>query len=170
VHARSNRPARPIPTQTKIDYWLDAALVLAYSLDYAFRLTGLTIHEWIGVGLAVPLLVHLTFHWDWVLRTTRRLFSAPAGREHLRWIVDLVLMLSMVFCVASGILISQRALPAMGLKMANDSFWRGLHTTTADVTVFVVALHLALNWRWILTVSKRIFRRSATRATAEANS
>jgi len=62
----------------------------------------------------------------------------------------------MTLCVASGILISRSALPALGLDMGKDLFWRGLHTTFADLTVALVAVHVALSWRWAWTLLRRL--------------
>jgi hypothetical protein len=129
-----------VPGRTRVDFWLDLALLVAFVLDYSFRFTGLAIHEWIGIGFgAAPLLLHLTLHWDWVLRTTKRVVGKLPGRERLRWIADLLLLLVMTLCVA----------------------------TSADVTVALVGVHAGLNWKWILTVAKRLAGRS-TRATATA--
>ena len=153
-----------VPRRTKFDFWLDLVLLVAMTLDYSFRFTGLAIHEWIGVAFVVLLPVHLVQHWDWVVRTTRRLrtkWRSPS-RETLRWTVDLLLLPVMVLCVASGLLVSRSALPAIGLRPGNDRFWNGLHTTSADLTMFLVAVHVALSWRWALTVVKRLARRRAT--------
>lgn len=155
---------RPIPRRTTLDFWLDLVLLVAFALDYSFQFTGLSIHEWIGLGFGVALLVHITLHWDWVLRTTKRLLGRLAGRERLRWFVDFALLFVMTLCVASGILISRSALPAIGITPAGGSFWTGLHTTSADVTVALVGLHVALSWRWCLTVGRRIIRRKTTTA------
>ena len=109
--------------------------------------------------------MHLTLHWDWVLRTTSRVFGRLAGRERIRWFVDLALMVVMTLCVASGVLISRAAMPALGITPAAGPFWTGLHTTSADVTIALVGLHVALSWRWIVTVGRRIVRRYASAAT-----
>jgi len=154
--------------RTRVDFWLDLTLLVAFSLDYSFRFTGLSIHEWIGLGFGVALLVHLTLHWDWVVRTTSRIFGRLPGRERIRWVVDLGLVLVMTLCVASGVLISRSALPAIGITPMAGSFWTGLHTTSADVTVALVGLHVALSWRWILTVGRRMGRRVVGR-DAEAS-
>ncbi|MCU1366785.1 MAG: hypothetical protein JWN39_2424 [Ilumatobacteraceae bacterium] len=150
-----------IPGRTRLDFWLDTVLLVAFALDYSFQFTGLSIHEWIGLGFGIALLAHITLHWDWALRTSKRLFCRLAGRERIRWIVDFALLLVMTLCVASGVLISRSALPALGITPVADAFWTGLHTTSADVTVALVGLHVALSWRWILTVGRRIVRRSA---------
>jgi hypothetical protein len=158
-----HRPAqkRRIPGRTQLDFWLDLVLLVAFALDYSFQFTGLSIHEWIGLGFGVALLLHITLHWAWVLRTTRRVFGRLAGRERIRWFVDLALLLVMTLCVVSGILISRSALPALGITPLAGAFWTGLHTTSADITVALVGLHVALSWRWGLTVGRRILRRRA---------
>jgi cytochrome b561 len=148
-----------VPVRTRLDFWLDISLLVAFTLDYSFKFTGLAVHEWIGLGFGLALVVHATLHWDWVLRTTRRLFGQLPGRERIRWLVDLALFFVMTLCVASGVLISRSALPALGITPAAGSFWTGLHSTAADVTVALVGLHVALSWRWILTVGRRILRR-----------
>ena len=102
------RPRRRVPVATRVDFWLDGALLVAFALDYSFRFTPLSVHEWIGLALGVALVAHVTLHWDWVLRTTKKLLSTYAGREKLRWIVDFALLGAMTFCIGSGILISPR--------------------------------------------------------------
>ncbi len=149
-------PRRRVPGRTKIDFWLDAVLFVAFALDYSFRFTGLSAHEWIGIGLGIPLVVHVALHWDWVLRTARRLLGSYAGREKLRWVLDLGLIGAMTLCIGSGVLISRSALPAIGISTVRDPFWTGLHTTTADVCIALVGLHIALSWRWIVAVGRRL--------------
>jgi cytochrome b len=150
------------PRRTLFDFWLDLLLLIAFTLDYSFRFTGLSVHEWIGLVFVILIPVHLVQHWDWVVRTTKRLVRRRPGRESLRWLVDALLMPLVVLCVASGILVSRSAMPALGWHPAQDPFWRGLHTTTADMTVALVALHVALSWRWAWSVLRRLRGRRVT--------
>ncbi len=154
--AETTTSRRSMPRHTKIDFWLDLALLISFVVDYSFSFTGLTVHEWTGVGLGASLLVHVTLHWDWVLRTTKKLFTTPAGREKLRWVVDLLLLGAMSLCVLSGIMISRSAMSALGWETNRDGFWTGLHTTAADICVALVGVHVALSWRWVLTVGRRL--------------
>ena len=71
---------RRILARTRLDFWLDGLLLVTYTFAYSLGFTGIAFHEWLGIGLGVVLLVHLTLHWDWVVRTTRKLFSR-GGRE-----------------------------------------------------------------------------------------
>ena len=105
---------RWVAARTRLDFWFDAALLVGYTLAYSYGFTGIAIHEWLGIALGAALLLHLTLHWDWVIRTTRKLVS-PRGPDKLIWLVNLALLVVMTFCVASGILISRVALPSLGL-------------------------------------------------------
>jgi hypothetical protein len=147
---------RRILARTRLDFWLDALLLVAYTLAYSLGFTGLATHEWLGIGLGVALLVHLTLHWDWVIRTTRKLLRRD-GRERLIWAVNLLLLVTMTLCVASGILISEVALPELGITVPLSSFWRQVHDTTATLTLILVPVHAALRWRWIAGVARRLF-------------
>ena len=144
---------------TQFDFWLDLVLLIVTIADYSFRFTGLTWHEWIGFAFVVAVPVHITQHWDWIVRTTKRIVRSPRGREAVRWIVDLLILPTLVLCVASGLIISRVAMPKLGLHTKSDSFWTGLHTTSADVTIALAGLHVALNWRWVVTTAKRVVRR-----------
>ncbi len=145
---------RRVLARTRVDFWLDALLLVAYTLAYSLGFTGIATHEWLGIGLGVVLLVHLTLHWDWVVRTTRKLLR-PAGRERFIWLVNLLLLVSMTLCIASGILISEVALPELGITLPASFFWRQMHDTTATLTLILVPIHAALRWRWIVGVARR---------------
>jgi Domain of unknown function (DUF4405) len=145
---------RRILARTRLDFWLDAFLLVAYTLAYSLGFTGIATHEWLGIGLGVVLLVHLTLHWDWVIRATRKLLRRE-GRERFVWLVNLLLLLSMTLCIASGILISEVALPELGITVPASSFWRQMHDTTATLTLILVPIHAALRWRWIAGVARR---------------
>lgn len=149
---------RRIAARTRLDFWFDACLLLGYTLAYSYGFTGIGIHEWLGIALGLALLVHLTLHWDWVIRTTRRLLS-PRGNDKLIWLVNLALLFAMTLCVASGVLISRVALPYFGIYPLSGPFWARLHILTAEVTLGVVPVHIALRWRWIVRVGRRLLTR-----------
>jgi hypothetical protein len=153
---------RRVLARTRLDFWLDASLLTAYVLAYSIGFTGLAIHEWLGLGLGLALLVHLTLHWDWVVRTTRKLLGR-GGRDRLIWLVNLALLIAMTLCVASGILISRVSLSTLGISTPGGPFWTSLHSTTATVTLGLVAVHVALRWRWIVTVGRRLVHRLPAR-------
>ncbi len=153
---------RSAVARARIDFWFDAALLLGFTLAYSYGFTGIAIHEWLGIALGIALLFHLTLHWDWVLRTTRKLID-PRGRDKVIWLVNLALLFAMTFCIASGILISRVALPSVGLYPLSGPFWARLHVLTAEITLGLVPVHVALRWRWIAGVGQRLVTRPRPR-------
>ena len=148
--------------RTRLDFWLDAVILVGYTLAYSFGFTGLVVHEWLGLALGLVLLVHLTLHWDWVVRTTRRLVTRR-GRDRVIWLVNLALLAAMTLCVASGIVISRVAMPALGILTISTPFWDRLHIITAEVTLGLVPVHVALRWRWIVSVARHLVTRRPRR-------
>jgi uncharacterized protein DUF4405 len=69
----------------------------------------------------------------------------------------------MTLCIASGIVISRVALPYLGIYMISNGWWTRLHILTAEITLGLVPVHAALRWKWIVSVGRRIFARSAVR-------
>jgi hypothetical protein len=168
----SDQPVRAVPVpagrrrvaaRTRVDFWFDLVLLAGFTIAYSYGYTGDVIHEWLGLALAFALLLHLTLHWDWVIRTTRRLIN-PRGRDKVIWIVNLALLAAMTLCVTSGILISRIALPYIGIYPLGGPFWSRMHVLSAEVTLGLVPVHLALRWRWLLRVGRRLLsRRPAAR-------
>lgn len=155
------RPAvsrRQVLARTRLDFWLDATVLAGFTVAYSYGFTGIFIHEWLGLAVGLVLLVHLTLHWDWVVRTSRRLLRRN-GRDRLIWLVNLALLFAMTLCVASGIMISRVAMPALGFFLTTNLFWDRLHILTAEITLGLVPVHIALRWRWIAAVARRLFGR-----------
>ncbi len=147
-----------VSLRTRVDLVLDTALLLAFGVAFTFSFTGLTIHEWFGLAFGLALLIHLTLHWDWVVRTTRRML-ATTGRRRLMWVINCILMLDLTLCIASGILISEVAIPSLGIHLAGvGGYWTTLHSRTADAAIVLIAVHIGLDWRWIVTVVRRTGR------------
>jgi hypothetical protein len=82
--------------KTTRNYWLDVvmgflALMLGVSSFllwvvfphgyYPSRLLWLTLHKWVGLALSVSVLLHLAFHWKWLVRMTRRRVDRLLGRR-----------------------------------------------------------------------------------------
>ncbi|MBP7999427.1 MAG: cytochrome b/b6 domain-containing protein [Chloroflexi bacterium] len=142
-------------SETLKNFWLDIALFIAFIVDMNTRFTGIPIHEWLGIALGIALIYHLLLHWNWIVAITRRIFSKLPATERLRYILDIALFVDMVIVIATGIWISRVALPQLGISVGESFLWRRLHGMTADLVLWMVALHLALSWKWIMNAFKR---------------
>lgn len=142
-------------SETLKNFWLDIALFIAFIVDMNTRFTGIPIHEWLGIALGIALIYHLLLHWNWIVAITKRIFSKLPAAERLRYILDIALFVDMVIVIATGLWISRVAVPQLGISVTENFLWRRLHSMTADLVLWMVALHLALSWKWIVNAFKR---------------
>ena len=142
-------------SETLKNFWLDIALFIAFIVDMNVRFTGISIHEWLGIALGIALIYHLLLHYNWIVAITKRIFSRLPGVERLRYVLDIALFIDMVILVATGIWISESALPLLGITVVPSFLWRQLHHLTADLVIWMIGLHLALSWKWIVNTFKR---------------
>ena len=54
-------------TSTKNNLILDITIFAAFLAIASPKLTGNTIHEWLALALAAAIVVHLLFHWKWLV-------------------------------------------------------------------------------------------------------
>ena len=136
-------------TQTRRNWLLNLLLLTLFILVCAPLATGLPLHEWLSLLFVLPVVLHLLWHWKWIVgvfsRTTRKL----PGQTRFSRAWNLLLFVLMVVASVTGILISEAALPALGLHPVRDAFWKLLHQVSATLTLAVVGVHLAVHWRWI---------------------
>jgi hypothetical protein len=120
-----------------------------FIVDMNTHLTGIAVHEWLGIVFGGALVYHILVHWAWIRNATRKIFGKLPAVQRIRYGVDLALFVMMTIVVASGILISRDALPALGITIAGSRYWNGLHHVTSNLVILLVGLHLALSWSWI---------------------
>lgn len=142
-------------TETMKNFWVDIALFLMFIVDMNTHLTGIPVHEWLGIVFGGALVYHMLLHWQWISNATRKVFTKLPTIQRIRYLVDLLLFAVMVIVVASGIWISRDALPAMGLTIGGSRFWSGLHHVTSEMVIPLVGVHLALSWPWITNAWQR---------------
>lgn len=128
-----------------VEIYLDVGLLLTLLLLFSPRLTGLPLHEWLGIALAVPLVVHLVLSWTWI-RTAARRVATGVVRSRINYFLNWTLFVLVVVEIVSGVGISQAALPAMGVPTVNDRAWRALHNVSLNLTLLVIGFHVAMNW------------------------
>ncbi|HSY37220.1 MAG TPA: DUF4405 domain-containing protein [Acidobacteriaceae bacterium] len=157
--ARSLKPTQP---RLKFMFWLDAILFASVCALQTLHFTGLILHEWLGLAIVPLILLHLLLAWSWIAAETRRFFTSQSVRARVNYLLNLGLFAAVTATTYSGILISQKAIPAIMHSTPApymDWTWDRIHTWVADIVVILVGLHLAVNWDWALAAAQRIFRR-----------
>jgi cytochrome b subunit of formate dehydrogenase len=73
-----------------------------------------------------------------------------AGQTRINYILNWLLFIDGTLIMVSGIMISQVALPTLGITLASGFAWRGLHDTAANIGLVLLGLHTALHWAWVV--------------------
>lgn len=142
---------------------LDGLMLGAVVAAYKPSWTGFSLHEWLGLALIVPILIHLVVNWDWVVRGIRRFYAKLRSTTRINLIVDIALFLSVVTVALSGLLISEAVMGLFGLAGTEEVVWYRVHSLSADAAIIMVAVHLVLHLKWIVrAVRRRMLRRVAS--------
>lgn len=148
------QPARARST-TLTNLAVDAGLFASTLLALAPAFTGLPIHEWLSLALAAAFVLHLLLHWSWLAGVARRLLGSLPGSARFKALLNIALFIDFTLLTFTGVMISRAALPALGLSLAGSEAWMGLHRLTADASVFLMGVHLAIHWKWIVSTVRR---------------
>jgi hypothetical protein len=142
-------------SSTKTNVLVDIAIFVAFLLALDPRSTGIAIHEWLSIALSAAIVIHLLLHWQWMVQVTRRFYRRTSGKARLNYVVDALFFVSTTTAIVSGLLISEAALPALGIPVGIGGIWRLLHSLAANLSLLALALHVALHGAWIVDVVKR---------------
>ncbi|MBL8103584.1 MAG: DUF4405 domain-containing protein [Anaerolineales bacterium] len=145
---------------------LDIGTFLAFLVTMDPRFSGLAIHEWLSIALAGTIIVHLLLNWEWIVNVTRRLFVKTTNGARFNYVLNWLLFIDGILIMLSGIMISESAMPALGVTLPMNFAWRSLHDMSANLALFIMGLHLAMHWNWILTTFIRVFFSGAKKPVA----
>jgi Domain of unknown function (DUF4405) len=145
-------------------FWLDVILLLAVAPLEEPRTTGLAGHEWLGIGFAAIVALHLLVNWRWIVTTLRRMVVGDSRRARINAALNGALFLAMGVTLFSGLVISEVALPLLGHAPSDLRAWRQIHSLMAGIALVVVGLHVGLNWDWIVGAVRKLSAGGAGRA------
>jgi len=149
----------------KTNWILDALLFTGFLVSFALDLTGLPMHQWIGVFGGLLVVYHLARHWDWVTAVTTRFFRNTSAQARIYYLLDAVILLGFYLILVTGLFISSW----LNLPLTNYTAWSDLHATVSIVTLVGIVLKIGLHGRWIVRVARQaFFTRSPRPASAIA--
>jgi hypothetical protein len=139
----------------KTNLFVDLGIFTAFLIVSAPRVTGETIHEWLGVALAVTLLVHILLHWNWIVTVAGKFFQNLWQSSRFNFLVNVLVFAAYIAVTVSGIMISKSVLSTLGIQLAGGGSWKMIHKTAADAALYLTGLHFALHWNWLVTMVKK---------------
>ena len=134
---------------------VDAACLLVYLVAASPALTGIGIHEWLGLGVLVVFFAHAAMHVDWAVEAVRSAFAPPSWARTGNLALDLLIVAAFMTVTVSGIMVSGAVLPALGLYADGYYFWDPLHAMSAKLLLALMLVHVAVHWPWFAKVFKK---------------
>lgn len=149
---------------------LDVLIFIGFLLGMEPHSTGIAIHEWLTLSALAAITVHLLLSWDWIVQVTKRFLGKVSGLARLNYVLNWLLFLDGILLMLSGIMISEVAVPALGLSLPHGFAWRSLHDLSANLSLVLLGLHTALHWSWVVNTFKRLVFQPIGRLSARTSS
>jgi len=141
----------------KSRWWVDAVLFTGFIATFLLDLTGLELHQWIGVFVSALAAYHLLSHWDWVSAVTRRFFGRTSGKARQYYMLDVLMLVGFAAIGGTGLAISTW----FNLTLSSYIAWLTVHIAASIITLVVLVLKVASHSRWIVSVAHSIFASQA---------
>lgn len=141
-----------------VKYALDLIVGIIFALFYNKNvLGGLAFHEIAGLVICGAFLTHILLNFRWVKNVTLKLFDRKLpGKTRFSFLLSLLLLVTMTTVIITGLFISKVVFP--NLNIGNERWFHMLHLFVSYLTLIIVAVHIGLQWKWVMNVSRKIFK------------
>jgi len=137
----------------KSNWLLDVVILLGFLVSFFLNLTGLTVHQWLGIAVFVGIVLHLVNHWSWVKSVFSKFFKKTSTRARIYALIDGLLLYGFVMIIETGLVISTW----FNLNLTNYEVWLDIHIYSSIATLLLAVLKVGLHWRWIVKTAAKIF-------------
>lgn len=142
-------------------WWVDVTLFVGFVLAALLDLTGLPVHQWLGLGVGLLAGYHLLAHWGWVRSVSGRLANGASQAARRYYLVDAGLLLGFGVILVTGLGISTW----LNLSLESYAAWREVHVAATLGTLALVVIKIGLHGRWVVNVGRRVVHSPAQPAT-----
>ena len=123
---------------------LDLILLVLLALMYRKNAISMHFHETGGLVLCGLFLLHKALNWQWIRAVSAAIFQRKA-KLNIRWVVDLLLLVSMTAVLVTGLLIS-KTLPT---AIQGGRGLQGWHYFFAASALALSGIHLGLHGAYL---------------------
>lgn len=120
---------------------VDISMTVCLLFLMAYQVTGETLHEWIGIGMTVLVIVHQILNHKWYSAVFKGKYNQY---RIITTAVNILLLLSFALTALSGMSMSAHAVPFL-YGMAPVSFARKMHLAMSHWSFVLMGLHLGLH-------------------------
>ncbi len=137
----------------KNKWWLDFVLFIGFILAFILDLTGLELHQWLGVFVGGFAAYHLITRWSWVEAVSQRFLGETSSQARSFFLFDAGLFVGFTMILVTGLLISTW----LDLSLASNAEWLVVHIFASILTLAVLLVKLVWHRRWIATATRSVF-------------
>lgn len=134
---------------------VDLVVLITWLIATQPHMSGMSIHEWIGMAFGVTGLVHLLLHWRWMWATLTRFIGSMGMWQRVSLLLNIALLIDAAAIVYTGLNISRFVVPALGGTAVRGP--HGTHSLASNLFYVLGALHIVLHLKWIGQTFKRFF-------------
>ena len=120
---------------------IDVCMTIVLLFLMAYQVTGETLHEWIGIGMTVLVIVHQILNRKWYAALFKGKYRPY---RTVTTTVNVLLLLSFALTAFCGMSMSGHAVPFL-YGMAPVSFARRMHLSMSHWSFVLMGLHLGLH-------------------------
>jgi len=130
--------------------WIINGIMYAgFTLMFFLDLTGVIVHQWLGLAVGVIALYHLLDHWDWVDAVSKRFLGKTSWQARLYLLVDSGILLGFLGILVSGLGISTW----FSVLVADQAGWIDFHVVVSAVTLLLIVIKVIAHRHWILNTA-----------------
>ena len=133
-----------------IKIFANFALLVSFVLTYFIDLTGLELHQVLGIAAAGILTVHVITHWTWITSVSRRIFKKVSGRVRLYYLLDGLLLLAFFIITITGVIISTW----LDIFLSDYMLLRSIHIISSIAGLLLLIVKMGLHWKFFANILK----------------
>jgi hypothetical protein len=98
VHMKTNKLTH--------NWLLDAVLFTVFLVAFFLDLTGVILHQYLGILCGILILIHFLWHFRWVSTVARSFFTITSKRTLLYFLLDALILIGVLVIIINGLVIS----------------------------------------------------------------
>lgn len=143
------------------DLAVDAVALIVILVVMNPAMTGIDVHEWLGLVCFAVVFVHCIAHSGWMIDTVVGARDGLSTARKGNFVVDLLLVIALGVVMVSGLLVSGAVLPFFGFFAEGYYVWDPLHAISAKVFVALLVVHVAAHGKWLYSAVRGKLKRQA---------
>jgi len=136
---------------------LDTVMVIAFVLLFNYMVLGMLFHEVVGLAIGAVILLHCGLNWKWIKGISLNIFKKKLPtKTRIGYFLNILLLLSVIFIIISGVLISKKLFP--GLALSGGKGLQVLHISVSYFCLLLIGIHLGLHRNFVMITFRKIFK------------